>query len=392
MPPQRAFDPRIWLLAVGTFAVGTDAFVVTGILPLLADYFSISVPAAGMLVSVYSFTYGLGTPVLAALVARWRRPRVVFLTLCVFALVNLGCALAPSYGVLLVLKAAAGVCAAIYTPTAYLLAASLAPATRRGAALAAVAVGLTIASVLGIPIGTWIGFHFGWHATFGVIALVTLTGAAAIRLGSLPDPGGTAAMPSLARRIAPLGRRAVWMALLPCLLMYIGNAQVFTYVALLLQTRYSTGQLPLLLGVYGLGGLAGSPLGGRLADRLGPIKPQFMGLILLMLVHLAIPVSLGSIWTTCAVLFLATLGNWGCFAPYQARIMLIEPENATVLIALINTGVYMGNAIGAVIGGLLLRVMPVTALPYTAAATIAIAIAVLVVSLPRHLRGEIGNV
>ena len=143
--------------------------------------------------------------------------------------------------------------------------------------------------MLGIPIGTWIGYRFGWHVTFGVIALVTVTAAAAIRLGRLSDPGAGAAIPSLTRRIAPLGRAPVWMALLPCLIMYIGNAQVFTYIAALLETRYSATDLPLLLGVYGLGGLAGSPLGGRLADRLGPIKPQFMGLTLLMLVHLAHP-------------------------------------------------------------------------------------------------------
>jgi predicted MFS family arabinose efflux permease len=340
--------------------------------------------AAGMFVSVYSFSYGLGTPVLAALTARWRRSRVVFAALCAFALVNLACAFAPSYGVLLSLKAAAGLCAAVYTPTAYLLAASLAPASRRGLALAAVAVGLTVASVLGIPIGTWIGYRFGWHATFGAIALVTVLAAAAIRLGRLQDPSDAPPPPSLVRRIAPLARGEVWMALLPCLLMYIGNAQVFTYVAPLLETRYGTGTLPLLLGVYGLGGLVGSPLGGRLADRFGPIKPQFMGLTLLLLVQLAIPFALASLWSTCLVLFLATLGNWGSFAPYQARIMLIEPDNASVLIALINTGVYLGNAIGAAVGGLLLRGLPVTMLPFSAAATIAVAILVLALSLRRR--------
>ncbi|HXE17762.1 MAG TPA: MFS transporter [Stellaceae bacterium] len=374
----------MWLLAVGTFAVGTDAFVVTGILPLLADYFGVSVAAAGMLVSVYSFSYGLGTPVLAAVVARWQRPNVVFYTLCGFAVVNLACAFAPTYGVLIVLKAAAGLCAAIYTPTAYLLAASMASEKRRGSALAAVAIGLTLASVFGIPIGTWIGYHFGWHTTFAAIALTTLTAAAAIRLGRLRDPSiGVSATPGLARRIAPLGRRDVWLALAPCLLMYIGNSQVFTYVALLLETRYSADQLPWLLAIYGLGGLAGSPLGGRLADLLGPVKPQFMGLVLLMLVHFSLPFALGTTWTTCVALFLATMSNWACFAAYQARIMRIEPDNASVLIALVNTGVYMGNAIGAAIGALWLKAIPVTALPYSAAATILVALLVLIVSLRR---------
>lgn len=340
--------------------------------------------AAGMVVSVYSFSYGLGTPVLAALTARWHRSRVVFAALCAFALVNLGCAAAPSYGVLLSLKAAAGLCAAVYTPTAYLLAASLAPMSRRGFALAAVAIGLTVAQVFGIPIGTWIGYQFGWRATFGAIALVTVLSAAAIRLGRLEDPSDAPPAPSLVRRIAPLARGEVWMALLPCLLMYIGNALVFTYVAALMATHYRASSLPWLLGVYGLGGLVGSPLGGRLADRFGPIKPQFMSLTLLLLVHLSIPFALASLPATCLVLFLAMLANWGAFAPYQARIMRIEPDNASVLIALINTGVYLGNAIGAAVGGLLLRDVPVTKLPFAAAATIALAILVLALSLRRR--------
>jgi len=165
--------------------------------------------------------------------------------------------------------------------------------------------------------------------------------------------------------------------------MYIGNSQVFTYVALLLETRYSADQLPWLLAIYGLGGLAGSPLGGRLADLLGPVKPQFMGLVLLMLVHFSLPFALGTTWTTCVALFLATMSNWACFAAYQARIMRIEPDNASVLIALVNTGVYMGNAIGAAIGALWLKAIPVTALPYSAAATILVALLVLIVSLRR---------
>jgi Major Facilitator Superfamily len=100
----RALDSRIWLLAIGTFAVGTDAFVVAGILPLLAQSFGVAIEVAGLLVSTYSFTYRLGTPLLAAMVARWQRHRVVIVTLCGFAVVNIGCALAPSFGVLLALK------------------------------------------------------------------------------------------------------------------------------------------------------------------------------------------------------------------------------------------------------------------------------------------------
>jgi len=383
MALRRTLDPRIWLLAIGTFAVGTDAFVVAGILPLLAQSFGVSIEVAGLLVSTYSFTYGLGTPLLAALVARWRRHRVVVATLCGFALVNIGCALAPSFGVLLGLKVAAGICAAIYTPTAYLLATSLASAERRGAALAAVAIGLSAASVLGIPIGTWVGYRYGWHATFAMIAMITLSGAAALARGRLSDPArGVASPPSIATRIAPLGRAHIWLTLLPCFILYVSTALVFTYIAALLRTRYSAGQLPLLLAVYGLGGLIGSQLGGRLADRLGSARPIRIGLGGLIAIQLLLPFSLGSTVATCAALFGATLCSWSCFAPFQARILALEPESANVTIALINTCVYMGNAVGALIGGVLLRLTAVTNLPFASALVAALALAALRRPLP----------
>ncbi len=387
MARPRALDSRIWLLAVGTFAVGTDAFVVAGILPLLALSFGVSIEVAGLLVSTYSFTYGLGTPLLAAMIARWQRHRVVIATLCGFAVVNIGCALAPSFGVLLGLKVAAGICAAIYTPTAYLLATSLTTAERRGAALAAVAIGLSAASVLGIPIGTWVGYRYGWHATFGMIAVITLTGAAALARGRLNDPAqGFAAPPSLATRIAPLGRAHIWLALCPCFILYVATALVFTYIAALLRTRYSADQLPLLLAVYGLGGLLGSQLGGRLADRLGSARPINIGLGGLIAIQLLLPLSLGSTVATCATLFGATLCSWSCFAPFQARILVLEPDSANVTIALINTCVYMGNAVGAVVGGLLLRLTAVTNLPFASALVAAVALGVLGFPLPKIAR------
>ena len=186
MPSPRALDPRIWLLAIGTFAVGTDAFVIAGILPQLADAFGVGVEAAGLIVSTYSLTYGVGTPLLAAFVARWPRHRVVLATLGAFAAVNVCCALAPGYGYLIVLKVAAGICAAIYTPTAYALAASATGPEKRGAALAAVAIGLSAASVFGVPLGTWVGHHAGWHATFWMIAAITLAGVLSLWRWGVP--------------------------------------------------------------------------------------------------------------------------------------------------------------------------------------------------------------
>src|SRR5579864_4687815 len=134
-------DMRIYLLALGTFALGTDVFVIAGILPMIAGDLGVSVEAAGQMVTVYALTYALGSPILAALTAQWRRERVIILALAGFSAADLVCSLAPSFAVLLAARFLAGASGALFSPTAYTIAADLAPPERRGAALARVALG-----------------------------------------------------------------------------------------------------------------------------------------------------------------------------------------------------------------------------------------------------------
>ena len=139
-------DVRIYLLTLGTFALGTDVFVIAGILPMIAGDLGVSVEAAGQMVTVYALTYALGSPILAALAAQWHRERVVVLALAGFATADLACSLAPSFAILLAARFLAGASGALFSPTAYTIAAALAPAERRGAALARVALGMTSAT------------------------------------------------------------------------------------------------------------------------------------------------------------------------------------------------------------------------------------------------------
>ena len=176
-------DLRIWLLAFGTFAIGTDVFVVPGILPNIAYDLDISLDAAGQVVSVYALTYALGSPVLAAATARMPRDRLVFCALLGFAAANILCALSSTYIALLAARVAAGVAAALYTPTAYALATAAAPVGRKGAALSAVALGLTTAFVAGVPFGVVVGKIFGWHATFWFVATLSIVAAVALAWG-----------------------------------------------------------------------------------------------------------------------------------------------------------------------------------------------------------------
>jgi len=378
----RGFDPRVWLLAIGTFATGTDTFVIAGILPDLARSLSVTIAAVGAVISVYALVYGVATPLLAVAVARWRQDRVALAALAVFAIINILCAAAPGYAFLLIMRAAAALAAAIYAPAAYVLAAVSARPEKRGSALAAVALGSSGSTVLGVPLGTFIGNHFGWRATFVMIALITALGFVALAMRG-PRSSETSPALSLAERLAPLARLAVWRALAPVLLMFAGIYLVYAYIAPLLLTHFSAGDIPLFLVSYGAGGLAGSQLGGKLVDRFGARGPLTVLLSLFALLYVVVPIALRSAIATGLVMFALTLCSWACFAPNQTRLVAVDPEQANIMFALLNAAIFFGGAVGAAFGGVVLRAFSVMALPYAAAILTALALALIHVSPKR---------
>jgi predicted MFS family arabinose efflux permease len=163
-------NPRIVLLALGMFALGTDAFIVAGVLPVIARETRVTEGLVGQLITVFSLTYGLFAPVLAATTGRWPRQRVLMGALGLLGLANLASALSPSFPLLLLTRILAGCFAATYTPLAFAVGIELAPPAKRAQALALVVSGLNVATVLGAPSGAWIGEHFGWRLSFLLVA------------------------------------------------------------------------------------------------------------------------------------------------------------------------------------------------------------------------------
>ena len=359
-------DPRIWLLAVGTFAIGTDAFVVAGLLPSIAVDLSVGLAAAGQVVAAYGLTYAIGSPLLAAVAGSTRRDRLVLMTLAGFTVANALCAVAPSYWTLIAARVLAGVGAALYSPTAYVLATSIVPPERRGAALAAVALGMTASTVLGVPLGVFIGHALSWHATFWLVAGVSAMATAALAVGGLPVPPREAPI-ALRRRLAPLGRLPVLLTILPQLLWGSGSLTVYTYIAVLLGAEgFSQRSVPLLLLAYGAGGMAGSQLGGRLLDRFGSERPIVVLLCVGGLNQLLVTWAGAVPGLMPVVLFLWSFCGWGLWAPQQSLLIAQEPRNPGVVLALANSTVYIGAAVGATLGGALLSRWPVTVLPFFA--------------------------
>lgn len=382
-PSPGHFDPRIWLLALGTFAVGTDNMVIAGILPTLAKDLDIGLDAAGQLVTVYSLAYGIGSPLLAAFTGKMRREHTAIWAIGIFALANILCAAAPSFPALIAARILAGLAAALYTPSAYALAVSLAPAERRGRALSTVLFGISSSTLVGVPLGTVIGHRLGWHATFIFIAALSAVAVAAMRLVRLrsPDLSLNTLQSSIASRLAPLGRPAILMALAPALIWSIGNMVVFTYISPILGTHFDPDTIVALLLVNGIGGLAGGIIGGRLGDRFGPIRPIF-GCLLVGALNLVYwgTVNGGLTLTVLAILVYA-LCSWVIGPAQQMRIIRVDPASATVTLAINNANFYLGNSLGAALGGFLIaRVAPVD-LTFIGAGLNAVALVLLVVSL-----------
>uniref|UniRef100_UPI000A8D66D6 MFS transporter n=1 Tax=Actinomadura kijaniata TaxID=46161 RepID=UPI000A8D66D6 len=205
--PRGGVPARALVLAGGTFAIGTDAFVVAGVLPGIAGSLGVGVPAAGQLVTVFALAYALLSPVMAAATGAWPRRRVLLTGLVVLALGNAATALAPGYGWVLAARAVAAAGAAMFTPAAGATAAALAAPEHRGRALSYVSVGLVSSTALGVPLGTLLGEAVSWRGTIWFVTALAAVAALAVALWLPPVPAPPAV--GLRRRLAPLGDRRV---------------------------------------------------------------------------------------------------------------------------------------------------------------------------------------
>lgn len=385
--PVTGINPRIFLLALGMFALGTDAFVIAGVLPVIAHETGVQEALAGQLVTVFSLVYGLGAPLLAVLTARWSPTRVLIVALGLFCLSNLGSAIAPNFALLLVTRILTGCSAAIYAPLAYTVGIALAPPEKRGQALALVVMGITVATAVGVPLGTWVGEHLGWRFSFGLIVLLSGMAFLALLVFKLPQIAAPTRL-SLSARLAPTGQPAVVMALLAALFWNIGTYVIYTYVAVILQHNLHISDTSSLFVAYGLGVVVGSWSGGQLADRFGAQRPLLISLIALIIIEAVLALITTTFIGSFLILFL-----WGSlvglvFIPQQHRLLSIAPEHANVILALNNSALYLGIAGGAAIGGLALRAVPVTHISWIGAAGCLLALVIFLFSMRLSARSK----
>ncbi|ONI70856.1 MFS transporter [Actinosynnema sp. ALI-1.44] len=360
-------SPRTYLLAAGAFAVGTSGYIVTGVLPAISRDLDVSPATAGQLVTAFALAYAIASPLLAAVTGRWERRRLLVIALLVSAVGNGLAAIAPTYELLLVARVISALGAAIYTPSATVVATTLNPPDHRGRAVAIVFGGLTFSLVLGVPAGNLLGGSLGYQGVFVLVAAVSLLGAVAVRVG-IP----TVAAPPTVKfrdRFTIAADRRVQYVLAITVLGCLAAMSVFTYIAPLLgeiaDVHGTT--ISVLLVTYGVGAAIGNTVGGRLTDKFGSRRPLLVIMSVFVVILATLPLTAVSAVSAGIVLFVWGVFTWSFNPPIQNWLIELSPANSGLLLSLNASGIYLGVGLSGIFGGVVINTAGLGALPPIAA-------------------------
>ncbi|OYD77372.1 UNVERIFIED_ORG: DHA1 family inner membrane transport protein [Burkholderia sp. CF145] len=354
-------------LAISAFAIGTTEFVIMGLLPDVAKDLAVSLPSAGLLVSGYALGVAVGAPLLAVVTSKMPRKLALQLLMGVFIVGNVLCAIASDYSVLMIARVVTSFAHGSFFGIGAVVAASLVPQEKRASAIALMFTGLTLANVLGVPFGTFIGQQFGWRAAFWIVAafgVLSLAGVTAL-VPNRHDAGPA----SLGHEVRVLKDPQVWIALTMTVLGFGGVFVVFTYIAPILEqvSGFTPHGVTLILVLFGVGLTVGNTIGGKLADR--SLMPSLMGILIALAVVMAVFAHTSHSQIAAAVtVFIWGIAAFATVPPLQMRVVE-KAKAAPNLASTLNIGAFnVGNAGGAWLGGLAIsHGYGLDALPYVAA-------------------------
>ena len=369
-------DRRLLVLALGMFALGTDSFVVAGVLPEISRFFGVSISAAGQMTTVYAITYALLAPTIAALAAGIPRKSLLVAGLALFIIANLATAASPTFAIALITRIFAGTGAAMFAPTATGAATMIVPADRRGFALSVVVAGLTASTALGSPSGALIGGLGDWRWTMAFVAALAAISALGVgtMLSDVPSPPKI----SLLKRIAPLADPRIGLTLGTTLLTMTGIFIVYTYFAVVFAQLI--GGNPFVLGsllvLWGAAGTAANLFAGHMIDTIGNRKLIVSMLAVLIVVSAILPFTGNQLWSAGLAIALWGCCGWGVLVPQQHRLVTIAAQIAPVVLGLNTSCTYLGVSAAGIIGAIGIETLGARWLGMIGAAFIAVALIV----------------
>jgi predicted MFS family arabinose efflux permease len=360
-------DRRLLVLAMGMFALGTDSYVVAGVLPEIAHHYEVSIGAAGQMTTVYSLTFALLSPTIAAVAAGVPRKTMLVAGAAVFVLANLATAASPTFALALLSRMLAGLGAAMFSPTATGSAAMLVPPERRGFALSVVVTGLTLSTALGSPIGAVIGGIGDWRYTMLFVAALGTAAGVGVwgLLREVPLPPAV----SLSMRVAPLADSRVLLTVATTMINLTAVFTAYTYFAVVFDRAIAGSAIVLggLLVLFGVGGTVANLAFGRLVDRVGSRSVILSTLALLAIISATMPWTSATLWIAVPVVLFWGACSWGQLVPQQYRLVAIAPSIAPILMGLNTAASFFGISAAGLIGAAAIPVVGAHRLGFVAA-------------------------
>ncbi|WP_444941444.1 MFS transporter [Microbulbifer sp. ZKSA004] len=349
-------------LTLSAFAIGTTEFVIVGLVPIIAQDLSISLPSSGLLVSLYAVGVAVGAPVLTALTGRWTRKHVLLALMSLFVVGNLLAWMAPSYSSLIKARILTGLAHGVFFSIGSTIATGLVSKDKEASAIAVMFTGLTVALVTGVPLGTWIGQHFGWRATFIAVAglgVLALIGSALL----VPNNLKQSPPARLSQQLSVLTQPRLLLVYAMTAVGYGGTFTVFTFLAPILEqvSGFETGAIGLIMLVYGISVAVGNIWGGKLADNLGPIRA-----LTIIFVALAFILFIFTFTAANPITSVLTILVWGAFAfgnvpglqVYVVQLAQKYTPHAVDVASGLNIAAFnIGIALGSILGGLIIEDM-----------------------------------
>jgi MFS transporter, DHA1 family, inner membrane transport protein len=343
----------LYALTAGAFGIGVTEFVIMGLLIDVSKDLGVSISSAGLLISGYALGVVIGAPILGAISGRWSRKNLLLGLMVVFTIGNLACAIAPDYWTLMAARVLTAFAHASFFGVGSVVATGLVAPNRRASAIAIMFTGLTVANILGVPFGTWLGQAYGWRSTFWAVTVIGIAALAVIALLVPKDEASAETGEDEQGVLAVLGRRAVILGLTTTVLSWVGVFAAFTYIAPILTeiTGFSESAVSPILLVFGGGLVVGNIAGGWLADR--RLVPTILGsLVALSVVLFAMTAAIHQ--PALAVIAIGLFGAtaFATVSPLQMWVLRQAEGAGQGLASSFNIAAFnLGNAIGAWLGG-----------------------------------------
>ncbi|MDB5973135.1 MAG: arabinose transporter permease [Hydrocarboniphaga sp.] len=359
----------LYALTAGAFGIGVTEFVIMGLLLDVSVDLGVSISAAGMLISGYALGVVVGAPLLTVATSSWPRKTVLLALMLIFTIGNAACALAPSYSMLMAARVLTAFAHGSFFGVGSVVAAGLVAKDKQASAIAIMFTGLTVANVLGVPFGTWLGQHLGWRATFWAVAAVGVLALSVIAL-AVPRDRAAPAPGNLREDLRVLARGPVLLGFATTALGFAGLFVVFTYIAPLLTriSGFSDQAVSPILLIFGAGLVIGNLIGGKLADR--NLAQAILGSLLMLTLVLAV-MSFALHSQIAAILFVGLLGAaaFATVPPLQIWVLKQAEGAGQSLASSFNIAAFnLGNALGAWLGGTVIDHGPgLDAVPWIAA-------------------------